>query len=129
VVPYVELIMLPVQEGVVVRGNPHPRRRAAGLSIRQVPRDAQGCEVIVRVARFRKHAGVVGPLGPGHAHPPHEELVPLGLAAENRMVVDDQRSARRMMPPKVVRSREARETSAHNDQIVELPVVDGVGGR
>ncbi len=70
-----------------------------------------------------RHHRVVGALRPGEQHAIDDHLILLGLAAENRRILENQTAPVGVCLAKFVSRDQSREAAADNDQIVKL--IDG----
>ena len=73
----------------------------------------------VVVVRARNHS-VVGSLRSGEHHPIHLHLILLGLAAEHRMVIENQAARVGTRLVKLVGGNQAGESAADDDQVIGL---------
>ena len=100
-VAHIYAVRQPMHEAVIVVAEANGGGLWRGFAVGELPRRAQAVVVVGvarRVGRFlsgdRRYGKTVGPLGRGQALPLDPKLVLFGLAAEHRVVVQDQATRR-----------------------------------
>ena len=100
-VAHIYAVPQPMHEAVIVVAEANGGGLWRGVAVGELPRRAQAVVVVGvahRVGRFlsgdRRYGKPVGPLGRGQALPLDLKLILFGLAAEHRVVVQDQATRR-----------------------------------
>ena len=111
---------MPVQVIVVIERDTHAGGRTAWLPEFEFSWQVQRGEIVVGITSRRRHCKIVRALRSRNVNTINFEIVALGLAAEDRVIVENQCPTGRVQTMKVVRRRQSREAAADNHEIKYL---------
>ena len=115
-----ERALFPVHIREVIERDFHPLGSARGFLILETARDAERREIVVRLSRCRSNTEIVGALRSDDTVPVNDDLVPLGFAPEDGVVVENQNAAVRLKTTEMMRRGEPGEPAAHDNEVVAL---------